>query len=451
MYFLYSVAIMCYALARAPRLLYDAVRHGKYVGTLRERLGRLPVAINPRRVASIWIHAVSVGEVLATRALIPALRDRYPDHPLWLSTTTQTGRTAATGLEGVDGLFYFPLDLSSVVTRVLDHIRPELFVMVDTELWPNLLRHCARRGVKTVLVNGRISDRSYPRYRLVRPFFRHVLAGIDRVCAQSDESGRRLIELGALPTRVTVTGNLKFDILRAPDFPTSSRGDRVLRAFRIPESRTVVMAASTHAGEEAPVLDAFARIRRDDPTAILVVAPRHPERCAEVTALAAGLGLETVRRSALPADGAPRAAVVVLDTVGELATLFQIATVVFLGGSLVRGGGHNVLEPAVWGKPVVFGPHMENFAEIAELFLTNRAACQIPSADALEPILSTLLGDPVRRAALGAAARALVEANRGATERSLSVMATLLAPAAGAPADVGMPASEADPTGYRMV
>ena len=439
MYFLYSLAIIGYAILRVPRLLYDAVRHGKYIGTLGERWGRLPAAINPRGVSSIWIHAVSVGEVLATGALIPALRDRYPDHPLWLSTTTQTGRAAASGLDGVDGLFYFPFDLSPVVARVLDRVRPQLFVMVDTELWPTLLRHCTLRGVKTVLVNGRISDRSYPRYRLVRPFFRHVLTGVDRCCAQSEESGRRLIELGAPPTRVTVTGNLKFDTLPVPDSrPPWVRGG-VLRAFRIVEGRTVLMAASTHSGEETPVLDAFVRIRRADPTALLVVAPRHPERCGEVMALAAGRWLETVRRSELPVDGTPRAAVVVLDTVGELATLFQIATVVFLGGSLVPAGGHNLLEPAAWGKPVVFGPHMENFAEIAELFLANRAACQIPSADALEPALLALLGDPEQRAALGASARALVGANRGATDRTLTVMAALLPPAASAPAGVVVP------------
>jgi 3-deoxy-D-manno-octulosonic-acid transferase len=439
MYFLYSLAIVCYGMLVAPRLLYDAVRHRKYVGTLKERWGRLPAAINPQGVPSIWIHAVSVGEALATRALIPALRVRYPDHPLWLSTTTQTGRAVATGLDGVDGLFYFPFDLPSIVARVLDRVRPELFVMVDTEIWPNLLHHCELRGVKTTLVNGRISDRSYPRYRLVRRFFRRVLAGVDRCCVQSEESGRRLIDLGAPPTRVTVTGNLKFDALSMTDSRSPLVRDGVLRAFRVATGRTVVMAASTHAGEEMPVLEAFGHIRRRDPTALLVVAPRHPERSGEVTALAVGHGLEVVRRSELPVDGEPRAAVVVLDTVGELATLFQIATVVFLGGSLVPAGGHNVLEPAAWGKPVVFGPHMENFAEIAELFLANRAACQIRSADALEPALSALVRDPVRRAALGAAARALVDANRGATDRSLTVLAALLPPAGETAAGVVIP------------
>ena len=192
---------------------------------------------------------MSVGEVLAIGALIPALRDRYPDHPLWLSTTTRTGRAAASRLDGVDGLFYFPFDLSPVVARVLDRVRPRMFVMVDTELWPTLLRHCTLLGVRTMLVNGRISDRSYPRYRLIRPFFRQVLAGVDCCCAQSEESGRRLIDLGAPPTRVTVTGNLKFDAVPLPDSRLPLVRDGVLRAFRIPEGRTVVMAASTHAGE----------------------------------------------------------------------------------------------------------------------------------------------------------------------------------------------------------
>ena len=439
MYLLYSLAITCYAMLLAPRMLYDAVRYGKYIGTLRERWGRLPATINPRGLPSIWIHAVSVGEVLATGALIPALRERYPDHPLWLSTTTQTGRAVATSMDGIDGLFYFPFDLSSIVARVLDRVRPQLFVMVDTEIWPNLLRHCEQRGVKTMLVNGRISDRSYPRYRLVRRLFKRVLASVHCYCVQSEESRRRLIDLGAPPEKVTVTGNLKFDVLPLPDSRAPWVRDGVLRAFRIAEGRTVVMAASTHPGEETPVLDAFGRIRRGDPTALLVIAPRHPERSGEVTALAAGHGLETLRRSELPVDGEPRVAVVVLDTVGELATLLQIATVVYLGGSLIPAGGHNVLEPAAWGKPVVFGPHMENFAEIAELFIDNQAACQIRSAEALEPALSNLVGDPVRRAALGAAARALVEANRGATDRSLAAMAALLQPAHDAPAGVLMP------------
>ena len=435
MHFLYSAALVCYALLMAPRLLCEAVRHRKYVGTMRERWGRLPADVNPAGRPSIWIHAVSVGEVQAARTLIPGLRDRYPDHPLWLSTTTQTGRAVAARVEGVDGLFYFPLDLPAAVDRVLDRVRPALFLAVETELWPNLLRRCARRGVRTMLVNGRVSDRSYPRYRLVRRLFRRVLADVDRYCAQSEESARRLVALGAPADRVATTGNLKFDA--APP-PSSGPRSELLRALRFARGRPVVMAASTHPGEEGPVLDAWRRLRARAPGRFLVLAPRHPERAAEVAALAAERGIAVVRRSRLPAAGAGPADVVVLDTVGELAAAFGMATVVFLGGSLAPVGGHNVIEPAAWGKPVVFGPHMQNFAEIADLFLANCAARRIAGAEELEPVLEELLSDPRERAALGAAARSLVAANRGAAARSLAEIAAVLPPPGG-PARTGAP------------
>ena len=427
MHLLYSAAIVCYALSVSPRLLYEAVRHGKYVGTLRERWGHLPDRVDAGGRPSIWIHAVSVGEVQAARTLIPGLRDRYPGHRLWLSTTTRTGRAVAAGIEGVDGLFYFPLDLPPAVDRVLDRVRPALFVAVDTELWPNLLRRCARRGVRTVLVNGRISDRSYPRYRLVRRWFRRVLADVDRCCAQSDESARRLVDLGAPADRVVTTGNLKFDALPATRPGPSSR-DGLPRSLGLAPDRPVLVAASTHPGEEGPVLDAFRRLRARAPDLVLVLAPRHPERGAELAALAAGRGLAAVRRSRLPEDGAGRAEVVVLDTVGELPALFPAATVVFVGGSLAPVGGHNLIEPAVWGRPVVFGPHMENFAEIAELFVAHRAARRVSGAGELEPVLAELLADPRQRAELGTAARSLVEANRGAAARSLAEIAAVLPP-----------------------
>ena len=452
MHLLYTAAIVCYALLMAPRLLCGAVCHGKYVGTLRERLGRLPAGIDPGGRPSIWVHAVSVGEVQAARALIPGLRDRYPGHRLWLSTTTQTGRAVAAGIEAVDGLFYFPLDLPRAVDRVLDRVRPALFVAVDTELWPNLLRRCARRGVRTMLVNGRISDRSYPRYKLARRFFRRVLAGVDRFCAQSDESARRLVDLGAPADRVIMTGNLKFDAVPpprpgpstalglAPEAGRRRRGGAPEgdggppRPLGFAPDRPVLMAASTHPGEEEPVLDAFRGLRRGAPGLALVLAPRHPERGAEVAALAAARGLAAVRRSRPPEDGAEPGDVVVLDTVGELAGLFGAATVVFLGGSLVPVGGHNVIEPAAWGRPVVFGPHMQNFAEIADLFLANHAARRVGAAAELEPALAGLLADPRRRAAMGAAARSVVEANRGAAARSLAEIAAVLPPP-GPPAD----------------
>src|SRR5206468_3768018 len=336
---------------------------------------------------------------------------------LYLSTTTMTGQQIArNSLQFVDGVFYFPFDLGFVVNRTLRLVKPRLFIMMETEIWPNLLRACKRSGIRTVLVNGRISSRSYPRYRLARVFFRRVLINVDRFCMQSDESARRIIDMGADPGRVVVTGSLKFDSLEVPGASTAAdRGrNRVLRYFRISPDRPVLIAASTLKGEEEPVLEAFQRIRARLPQTLLIIAPRKPERFAEVEQIARRGGWNVARRTELAVDAEPRHDIVVLDTIGELAQLYQVATAVFVGGSLVDQGGHNILEPAICGKPVMFGPHMQNFKEIAGAFLANDAAVQVRSEAELEDVLLTLVTDPVRRARLGAAARALVEANRGA-------------------------------------
>ena len=299
--------------------------------------------------------------------------------------------------------------------------------MGETKIGPTLLRLCRKRGVKTVMINGRISSRSYPRYRLIKPFFRRVLADVDRFCMKSDESARRLIELGAEAARVSVTGSLKFDSLELPTATAHGRPrERVLRFFRLSPSRTVIVAGSTMKGEEAAVLRAFSRIKAAIPNALAVLAPRQPERFGEVERLARDAGFVTVRRSELPIDAEPRADVVVLDSIGELAQLYELATVVFVGGSLADHGVHNILEPAIFGKPVVFGPHMQNFKEIADAFRSNDAAVQVPSERELDATLLALVTDPVRRARLGAAARALVEANRGAKTKTLAVIGDLL-------------------------
>jgi 3-deoxy-D-manno-octulosonic-acid transferase len=319
--------------------------------------------------------------------------------------------------------------------------------MMETEIWPNLLRACHRDGIRTVLVNGRISSRSYPRYRLARAFFRHVLGHVDRFCMQSDESARRIAEIGADRERVVVTGSLKFDSLDLPAPsepgryvgspaspmasvpPMQDRGrTRVLRYFRISPNRPVLIAASTLKGEEEPVLEAFQRVRATMTNVLLIIAPRKPERFDEVERLALRAGWKVARRSELRVDSEPRHDIVILDTIGELAQLYQVATAVFVGGSLVDAGGHNILEPAVFGKPIVFGPHMQNFTEIAAAFLDNGAAIQVQSGRELESVMLELLGDPVRRASLGAAARALVEANRGARGKTMAVLAELLPP-----------------------
>jgi 3-deoxy-D-manno-octulosonic-acid transferase len=440
MYALYSVLIVAFCAVMSPYLVYQAVRYRKYIRNLPQRLGYLPRSFNHDADESIWIHAVSVGEVLTARALLPELRERYPKLRVFLSTTTMTGQQIArNNLQYVDEVFYFPFDLGFIVNRTLTLVKPRLFIMMETELWPNLLRACHRNGVRTMLVNGRISSRSYPRYKLARPFFRRVLRHVDRFCMQSDESARRVVDIGAEPQRVVVTGSLKFDSLEIPgaSAPADRGRNRVLRYFRMSAGRPVIIAASTLRGEEEPVLDAFQRIRATLTNALLIIAPRKPERFDEAERLARRAGWNVARRTELRVDAEPRCDVVILDTIGELAQVCQVATVVFVGGSLVDAGGHNILEPAVFGKPIVFGPHMHNFTEIAQTFIDNGAAIQVRTGRELETVLLELLGDPVRRATLGAGARALVEANRGARNKTLTSIAQVLPP--DNPADVVRP------------
>src|SRR6266581_5739371 len=252
MYLTYSLLTLMVFIVVSPYFVYQAIRYKKYVGSLRQRLGYLPISFNVDGEESIWIHAVSVGEALTARALAADLKARYPRLRLFLSTTTIAGQQVArSSLSNVDAVFYFPFDWAFIVRRTLGLVRPRLFIMMETEIWPNLLRACRRAGVRTVVINGRISSRSYPRYRFIRPFFRRVLADVDRFCMQSEESSRRLIDLGADPSRVTVTGSLKFDSLELPS-PTAhgKPRQRVLRFFRISAHRTVLVAGSTMRGEE---------------------------------------------------------------------------------------------------------------------------------------------------------------------------------------------------------
>ena len=431
MYLLYNFALCVYFVACMPVVGYRAWRYGKPLGRVGDRFGRPPAAVNPHGRPSIWIHAVSVGEVLAAKALVALLKATYPAHRLVVSTTTASGQLVARQLvPAVDATFYAPLDFPPCVAGTLDCVAPELLVLIDTEVWPNLLRACRRRGVRTMIVNGRISDRSYRGYRLVRWIMRRALGGVDRVCAQNELWGRRFVALGLPPDRLTVTGSLKFDA--ADDAAAAAGdGDAVLRSFKFAAGRRVFIAASTLRGEEEPVLRAFARARRSFADTLLIIAPRHPERFAEAVAVAADQGFAVARRSSLDADVEPAADVIVLDTIGELARLFQLATVVFVGGSLVPAGGHNILEPAVFGKAVLFGPHMENFAGVADLFVERDAAWQIHSEQELGEAVETLLADSARREALGTAARALVDGNRGARGRTLAAIRALLPAAAG--------------------
>lgn len=435
MYLLYSLLTVVAFVLGSPYFLYQAVRRGS-VANLGQRFGYLPPSLAADGRDTVWIQAVSVGEVRAARALVTEFRRTHPRLRILLSTTTVTGQTVARREHPDLDVCYFPFDLPWAVGSALDLVKPRLFVMVETELWPNVLRACRRRGIRTAIVNARVSRRSFPRYVMIRPFFGRVLADVDRFCAQDEQSARRLVEMGADPSRVSTTGSLKFDSAALGDLAPGSTGHDVLRHFRVDAGRAVLVAASTRRGEEELVLAAFARVRAAVPRCLLVLVPRHPERASEIVQLVARLGFSVRKRSELPLDGEPTEDVVVVDTVGELARLYGLATVVFVGGSLVDWGGHNILEPAVWGKAIVFGPYMQNFDEIAQAFLAHDAACQVDSADALADTLLRLFSDPVRRAELGRAAESLVQRSRGAVQKTLRVMDDLMPPPGSATAPV---------------
>ena len=429
MYLLYNALLFSYFLAVFPALCYRRWKYGKPLVGVSQRLGRLPVGVNPQRTASIWIHAVSVGEAIASRPLIRALRTAYPAHRLLMSTTTTTGQDVAQQFgSDLDAVFYAPFDFTPVVTRALERIAPELLIVIDTEIWPNLFRACRKRGVRTMLVNGRLSDRSYGRYRLVRFFMRRVFEDVDRVCAQTATWAQRYVDIGADQSSVMVTGSVKFDALDpSMSSVVQPASDDVLSCFRFAKRRPVFIAASTLRGEEELVLRVVGRILEIASDALIIIAPRHPERFDEVRAMAEAAGYRVQARSELRGQDSD-IPIVLLDTIGELACLFQVASVVFVGGSLVPAGGHNLLEPAVFGKAIIVGPHMDNFAEITSHFVAQKAVVQVRDATEFEIESVDLVRDRGRRERLGNAARELVESCRGATKRTMTIAAGLLTP-----------------------
>jgi len=422
-YAVYNLALAIALVLAAPWYLWKGRRTGSYVSTFRQRMGWVWASLNPTRRPSIWIHAVSVGEALAARSLLQPLRERFPDHLLFVSTTTVTGNAVAQrSLGGADGIFFAPFDLRGPVGRALDTVRPSLLVLVETEIWPNLIHEARRRGVGVAIVNGRLSESSYARYRRVRRLMARVLTEVDLFLMQGNDHARRIGGLGAPSERVRVLGNLKFDAVTA-----AAATDEIARLFERAAGHPLWVAGSTMPGEEKMVLAALRKVRERVPEVALVMAPRHPERFGEMPALVQAAGFACVRRTDLAPGAWTNGSVVVLDTIGELAQVYSLASVVFVGGSLVPTGGHNVLEPAVAGKAVVVGPHMQNFREIAEEFRAEGGLVQVGSGDELAAAVTSLLTDTARRDAIGLRAKGLVERNRGAVARTVDALAGLLA------------------------
>ena len=420
MYAAYSLLLAVAFAFALPFYLWKGRGTGKYLPSFRERMGRLPASLPAAEAPSVWIHAVSVGEALTARILVGPLKERFPGRRVYVSTTTATGRAVAErSVKGADGLFFAPFDWPGPVRKALDRVKPALLVLVETEIWPNLIHEAHRRGVRVAVVNGRISPRSFPRYRAARGLLRRVLAEVDLFLMQSEPHAERARRIGASPSRVRALGNLKFDALGSAPPPAD------LARVLADGDRPLWVAGSTVAGEEARVLEAFREVRARVPGARLLLAPRHPERFDEVAGLVEAAGFRGLRRSAL-GGGTWDGDVLLLDTLGELARVYPLAAVVFVGGSLVPAGGHNILEAAVAGKPVVVGPHMENFQEIADEFGAEGALLTVSSAEELGREVTALLADPARREALAGAARAIVDRNRGALARTVDALAELL-------------------------
>ena len=447
MYFLYSLITAAGTILLTPYVLLSKVRRQKYLPNLAERLGlKFPAEIAAKSGVSlaIWLHAVSVGEVLAAVPFARCLKQRFPGWRLVVSTTTATGQALARErMNFADAVFYFPFDWSGPVRRAFRAVRPGAIVILETEIWPNLLRHARKSGVPVVFVNGRLSDGSFRGFRravklsagILRGFLRRVLNDATLYLVQTHEDSSRLAALGAAADRVIVTGSMKYDMA----VPGASALVNWLEAELVRSQRgPIVVAGSVIAGEETPVLEAFGSIRQKWPQALLILAPRKPERFAAAVNIVEQGGWRAIRRSQLSLDGHSAGmlgaaaqgdrCVLLLDTIGELAALYSKADAVFIGGSLEPAGGHNPLEPAAFAKVPVFGPSMDNFREIAAALLAEGAAIQVNSAAQLAAAWTSLLEDGERRAQMGSAAREIVERNRGATAATLDHLAAIIEP-----------------------
>ena len=447
MYFIYSLLMGLAALLLVPYWLVEGMRHGKYFFNLGERLGfsfpglaKLPA----HSTGAIWIHAVSVGEALSSITLARRLKEAYPKRPLIISTTTKTGQELVRErMPFADAVIYFPLDWAFCVRRALGAVRPSVVLVLETEIWPNFLREAGRRKIPLLFVSGRISDRSFARYQsylrvfafFLRPFLRNALSNASAFLMQSEKDAQRVRVLGAPAERVRVSGNLKYDLELPRPTPLSNwLATEIKRSGRSP----IIVAGSVVATEEPHALIAFGTLQGEYPKALLVLAPRKPECFDEAAELIDESHRKFIRRSRLPIPGPAQphviqssdhstipddVTVLLLDSIGELASLYGLADGAFVGGSLVSAGGHNILEPAAFGKIPVFGPSMENFAEIAARFVAAGAAVQVESPEDVGVAWIELFRDPQRMKEMGATARRLVGDSRGATDRAMAELA----------------------------
>jgi 3-deoxy-D-manno-octulosonic-acid transferase len=407
---LYDIGFAIFSLFYLPTLIFKGKLHGDFL----ERFGAYDAekrAALAEAKDAIWIQAVSVGEVALCREFIPLVKSRFPGRTIVFSTITKTGNDLAKKLFAKDAvIIYFPLDYSFVVKKALALVKPNIYVMIETEIWPNFLNAVKRNAIPAILINGRISDRSFGKYKLAKPFLRNILKNIDSFCMQSRTDADRIREMGAEPDRVEVTSA------------------DIRRELGLEDGDELIVAGSTHPGEEEAVVAAYQKLVKKFPKLKLLIAPRHIERTAEVEAVVRKYGFNAALLSGLPCP-LPLAtcpSVFILDTIGRLSDFYSVAAIVFIGGSLIKHGGQNPIEPAIYEKPVIFGPHMFNFKNAAELFLAAGGAIRIKDGSGLIPALYNLLTDKKKQLEMGRIAKQVALDNRGATGQNLKEMGRLL-------------------------
>ncbi len=428
-YLLYDFILLLAALVLIPCCYLKGLRTGSCRRGMGERLGFFA----PGRLGSLagkrvfWIHAVSMGETRAVLPLVKALKKAYPEVALIISNVTETGHEIASQVDEIECCLFFPYDFSPVVRRVLRQVKPSLIIIVETEIWPNFVRLARAEHILVVLANGRISDRSYPRYQLIKMFIRPILEQFHAFGMQTAEDARRLRLLGAPASKVHVSGNVKFDLDVA--FPDHSTVAQLRKHYHLPGSELIWVAGSTHAGEEEVVIAVYQQLLRGGKSLRLVLVPRHPERCAGVEKMLAGRDIPYTRCSALRPREAVLASgtVLLVDTVGELQQLCMVADIVFVGGSLVPVGGHNILEASAACKPVVFGPHMHNFREISQMIVEAGGGVMVSGQKELADVMERLLVDAGLRLSMGDKGFELIQKNLGATAFTLEMIRKVLA------------------------
>ncbi len=426
-YFLYDALLLLAAPLITGYYLVKSLKRGR-PAALASRFGFLSDEErgNIAGCETIWVHAVSVGETNAVKSLLKALKKRYPHKKIVLSNVTETGRSISLKIIEADLCIYFPFDYSFAVRNVLEMVHPDAVIIVETEIWPNLLKEARKLSIPVVLVNGRISDRSFKRYIRLAWVFRRVLADFSSFCMQTDEDARRIVAMGARPSSVHVTKNLKYDmpVTRLSRETLESYRDK----YRIPVSVSVFTAGSTHQGEEELVIGAYKSLLQENENLVLVLAPRHPERVGRVSEILQKEGISFKLRSAVENLGSllHTGEVLLLDTVGELMNLYALSDLVYVGGSMVPVGGHNLLEPASAGVPVIFGPHMQNFREIASMIVKSDAGVQVGNEAELISVVLNLMRDKARRREMGENGAGLLEENCGSTERHMEIISSFL-------------------------